>query len=239
MRSAVVVDEARADELDELVAVCLEARAESATGIQVCSPDARAVAVQLGVLLSVPGGAALVARLDGRVVGFALLRLVGPSPFLEERVLYLEALYVAAGARRRGVGHALLAATAQRAAEAHATDVLAVPIPGARGVQRFLARIGFAPAASHRMVSTTTLLRRLAAEAHPASGRVGGRQPRGLEELIARRRRTRAEGASGPIDLRAVQRRTQETAGTGETAAPVPAARERRDDARVDGRLAG
>src|SRR5690606_37465881 len=104
--------------------------------------------------------------------------------------------------RRRGVGHALLTAAAQTAVEAGAEEVYSVPIPGSRAVQRFLARMGFAPAAAHRVVSTSQLLRKLGAEST-----VGRRGPRGLEDLIARRRKARIETQSGPVDLRELRGR--------------------------------
>jgi GNAT superfamily N-acetyltransferase len=204
VRVAVEVRAVRPDELFALAEVCAVGRNEHFSGAQLCASSAETIKDQLGVLLSVPGGHVLVASVDGAIVGLVLARLVGPNGFLDKRVLYMETLYVLPEARRRGVGHALIAGAAQLAADEGAVDVYAVPIPGARGVQRFLARIGFAPAASHRYVSTAVLQRRLLAEASPT----GRRRPQGhvgLEELIARRRRSRSEGRTGPVDLRAVQ----------------------------------
>ena len=40
----------------------------------------------------------------------------------------------------------MLQAAAELAEEAGADDVYAAPLPGSRGMQRFLARLGFAPA---------------------------------------------------------------------------------------------
>ncbi|PJI85459.1 GNAT family N-acetyltransferase [Luteimicrobium subarcticum] len=188
MRVDVEVRAARPDEVPELAALCVLARSEASTGAQVCSGERETVAGQLGVLLSVPGGFGLVAVSHGVVVGLVLGRTLGPTAFLERRVVYLEALYVRPDARRHGVGHALLAGVADRAVTDGAAEVYAMPAPGARGTQRFLARLGFAPAATHRVVTTTTLQRRLAVEHHPSRRRAHT----GLEELIARRRRSRA-----------------------------------------------
>ncbi len=106
------------------------------------------------------------------------------------------------------MGHALLSATAELAASSGATHVYSVPIPGSRGVQRFLARLGFGPVAGHRVVSTAVLQRRLAADLTPAR-----RGTRSLEDLIARRRRARTETMSGPVDLREFQAEYNRRAG--------------------------
>lgn len=191
-------------DLDGLVALCLAARAESTVGAQLCSPDGERLRDQLGTLLAAPGAQALVGLLEGEVTGLLLGRVVGPGPFTDDVSLHVEALYVAAGVRRRGLGHALLTGALGVAEEADATQVYAVHLPGARGVQRFFARLGFAPAAAHRVVATQTLQRRLAGGAVGAgSGRRGA--ARGLEDLIARRRRVRTETQTGPVDLRGVE----------------------------------
>jgi GNAT superfamily N-acetyltransferase len=201
VRPGVQVRAAIPDDLDGLVDLCLEARAEAAVGAQLCSNDPERLRHQLGTLLTVSGGHALVGLLDGELAGLLVGRVVGPSPFTEEVSVHVEALYVRGRARRRGLGHALLAGAASIAEQAGAGHVYAVPLPGSRGVQRFLARLGFAPAAAHRVVSTEVLQRRLATD--PALGGVGRRAGgRGLEDLIARRRQVRA--MSGPVDLRGV-----------------------------------
>ncbi len=188
MRSCVVVRPAGPDDVDVLVALCLEARAESSVGPQLCSGDADRLRHQVAILLAEPASRALVATLDGELGGLMLARAVGPTIFTDEVSLTIEAVYVGEAYRRRGLGHALLAAAVEEAQRSGATDVVAAPLPGARGMQRFLARLGFAPAAAHRVVSTSALQRRLAGE--------GSGQPRGgLEDLIARRRRSRAANA--------------------------------------------
>ncbi|MDM7831067.1 GNAT family N-acetyltransferase [Cellulomonas edaphi] len=190
MRPGVHVSAARPEDLDSLVELCLAARAESAVGAQLCTDDAERLRDQLGALLAVPGGLALMGTVDGVPAGMLLARLVGPSLFTDVVSLNLEAVYVVPDARRRGLGHMLLSAATQQADEAGAADVYATPLPGSRGMQRFLARLGFAPAAAHRVVATSALQRRLAHEGAPAAA---GRRPspRGLEDLIARRRQAR------------------------------------------------
>jgi GNAT superfamily N-acetyltransferase len=212
VRPGVLVREAVPADLDELVQLCLEAREESAVGAQLCSNDADRLRHQIGTLLTAPGGRALVAVLEDKLAGLLLTRVVGPSPFTAEVSVHVEALYVRSGHRRRGLGHALLSGALTIAEEVGADQVFAVPLPGSRGVQRFLARLGFAPAAAHRVVSTEVLQRRLVSD--PArSGRRGGR---GLEDLIARRRQVRA--LSGEVDLRDLPARLAAADGPGQPA---------------------
>ena len=202
VRVSIDVRHAVAGDLLDVAGLCLTAREESSTPTQLCSPDVERVRNQLGVLLSVPGGRVLVARHDGVAVGLLLGRIVEANIYHDDPVLYIEALFVDQGFRRRGAGHALLAAAAEIALEVGAEEVYSVPLPGSRGVQRFLLRLGFAPAAAHRVVQTATLVRRL--ESDPVSARRGSR---GLEDLIARRRKARIETHSGPVDLRELQAR--------------------------------
>ncbi|VTR75494.1 GNAT family N-acetyltransferase [Cellulomonas hominis] len=189
MRTPVAVRPALPEDLDALVDLSLAARAESLVGSQLCTDDADRLRHQIGALVGEPGACGLVGMLDGEVCGLVLARIIGPSLFTDEVSVSIEAVYVAEGARRRGVGHALLGGVLEEAQRVGATDVLAVPLPGARGMLRFLARLGFAPAAAHRVVSTEALQRRLVADA-PSPARRAGRV--GLDDLIARRRRARA-----------------------------------------------
>lgn len=200
MRMPVAVRPARPEDLDVLVALSLAARAESLVGSQLCTDDGDRLRHQIGALVAEPGACGLVGLLDDEVCGLVLARLVGPSLFTDEVTLSVEAVYVAEGARRRGVGHALLGGVLEEAQRVGATDVLAVPLPGARGMLRFLARLGFAPAAAHRVVATDVLQRRLEADT-AATGRRAGRV--GLDDLIARRRRARAGRAVGGVSAAA------------------------------------
>ena len=193
MRPGVCTRPATPDDLDGLVALCLEARSELQVGSQLCTDDPQRLRDQLVLLTTSPGGTILAGTLDDEVAGLMLARVVGPGPFSDVVALSLEALYVRGDARRRGLGHALLVAAAALAEEVGATEVYASPLPGARGMHRFLARIGFAPAAAHRVVTTSALQRRLAQDPSAVLGAVMGRQPRQrLEDLIARRRQARA-----------------------------------------------
>lgn len=185
MRSAAVVRPARPQDVDQVIDLCLAARAENLLGSQLCTDDPERLRHQVGALVAEPGAVALVGELDDQVHGLILARVTGPSVFTDEVSVAIEAVYVAETARRRGIGHALLAGIAERAEQVGAVEVYAVPLPGARGVLRFLSRLGFAPAAAHRVVSVETLQRRL-------SGEQTGPRTRGIDDLVARRRAARA-----------------------------------------------
>ncbi|WP_421741577.1 GNAT family N-acetyltransferase [Cellulomonas sp.] len=169
-------------------------------GSQLCTDDADRLRDQLGALLAVPGGRVLLALLDDDPAGLLLARVVGPGPFTDVVSLDIEAVYVLPAARRRGLGHALLVGATTVAEEAGATELYSSPLPGSRGMQRFLARLGFAPAASHRVVTAAALQRKLAHDqGHVgAAGAARRSGPRGLEDLIARRRQARA--ARQPVE---------------------------------------
>lgn len=192
MRPGVLTRTAQVEDVADLVGLCLEARAELMVGAQLCTDDPSRLRDQLLALLNSPGGVIMIATLDEHLDGLLLARIVGPGPFTDAVALTLESLYVRPSARRRGLGHALLMSAVELAEQAGATEVFASPLPGARGMHRFLAQVGFAPAAAHRVVTTAALARRLAADPVRPGG--ASRRPSrlGLEDLIARRRQARA-----------------------------------------------
>lgn len=199
VRSTVIVRRGEPGDVHRVVEMCLEARAESVMGVQLCAADEATVTRHLAMLVATPGASLWVADNAGQTAGFLVTRAVTSDLVALEPALYIEALYVSRSARRAGVGRALMAQAAELAQQIGATDVLSLPLPGARGTQRFLARLGFAPAASHRAVSVATLQRSLAIDS--ARGRRSA-VPKGLDELIARRKRSREGLGSGPMDLR-------------------------------------
>jgi GNAT superfamily N-acetyltransferase len=76
-------------------------------------------------------------------------------------VLHVTHLLVMPGARRRGVGRALLGAAVQLADDCGVDRVLTTAAAGSREGNRYLARIGFAPLVVHRIATTATLRRSL------------------------------------------------------------------------------
>jgi len=210
MRAAVEVRPAEQDDMVAVAHLAERAVEESPSAVQGSPADASRLLEHLSVLLGA-GGQVLVATHEDQVVGFAVLRVIDPLLFATTTSLYVDAVFVSPAARRRGVGHALVAAAAAVAGERGAENVYCAPAPGARGMHRFLARLGFAPTSGHRVVATATLLRRLAQEnprSSRAAVRVGRREATraAIEDLVARRRRARAAGLpTGPVDLRAFQ----------------------------------
>lgn len=209
MRAAVEVRPVEQDDMVDVARLAERAVEESPSAVQGTPSDASRLLEHLSVLLGA-GGQVLVASHEGEICGFAVLRVIDPLLFATTTSLYVDAVFVSPSARRRGVGHALLAAAAAVAGERGAENVYCAPAPGARGMHRFLARLGFAPTSGHRVVATATLQRRLVQEnprtARPA--RVGRREATraAIEDLVARRRRARAAGLpTGPVDLRAFQ----------------------------------
>lgn len=190
MRAAIDVCAVRPEDRDGVIELCLRARGETWTASQVCSGDAQTVARHLGALAASPGAVVLVARAEDGLVGFLLGRLLGPSLFTDEVNLSVEVVYVDGEHRRRGVGHALMLAAVEFALANGAENVYAASIPGARGVQRFFVRLGFTPAASHRVIPVVTLHRRLTAEGARRSG------SRRRDDVIARRRQSRGASAA-------------------------------------------
>jgi GNAT superfamily N-acetyltransferase len=172
------------------------ARDEAGTGSALCTDDTQRLRQQLATALMLPGAIILVAVHDGVVDGLLLGRLVGPSLFADVVAIDLEALFVVRDSRRRGVGHALLAALVTVAEQHGATEIYSSPLPGARGVQRFLARLGFQPAAAHRVVTISALQRRLCND--PGLAATGA--VRRVSRLIALRRRSRGP-ATGEVPV--------------------------------------
>ena len=194
MRSAVTVRAVEPEDLDALVHLVLEARNESSVAGQVSSADPGVLRRQVGALTAVPGGIVLVATGESGPVGLLLGRMVEPNLFVPDTNLHIEAVYVAPHHRRRGVGRALMTEVAALATACGAEHVFASPIPGARGMQRFLVQLGFAPAGGHRFATPAALQRRLAGE------QAARRGPRTLEHHIARRRRQpRPEPSPEPV----------------------------------------
>ena len=134
----------------------------------------------------------VVALADDEVAGMAVLRQLRPDPLSVHQVVQVSHVVVASGKRRRGVGHALLAAAADFADERQVEHVAAGIYPSLRDVSRFYARLGFAPVMVHRVAPVNVLRRRLGGLAAAPSISAGP----GVEAALGRvddlvRRRTR------------------------------------------------
>ncbi|MDO8144970.1 MULTISPECIES: GNAT family N-acetyltransferase [unclassified Isoptericola] len=228
MRRAIEVRSADEDDLWVVAEMAATHGPETPNG---AGADPRRAREHLSVFVSA-GGEVLVAHSERGVVGFLLARPLAPQLYATSPSLYIDAILVDPGARRQGVGRALLSAALRRATDDGAEYVYCAPAPGAREVQRFLARVGFAPAAGHRVVSVAALARWLgqepAAGPTPALRRDGARTRRdatraAIEDLVARRRRAREAGLpTGPLDLSAVQEhRSTAPSGPGGAVGPT------------------
>lgn len=136
----------------------------------------------------------IVATADDQVAGMAVLREVRPDPLSVHRVVQVSHVVVASGKRRRGVGHALMAAASDFAEERQIEHVAAGVYPSLRDVSRFYARLGFAPVMVHRVAPVAVLRRRLggltANPAMPTSAIADATLGR-VDDLVRRRTRLR------------------------------------------------
>jgi GNAT superfamily N-acetyltransferase len=136
----------------------------------------------------------VVAIADDQVAGMTVLRDVRPDPLSMHRVAQVSHVVVAAGKRRRGVGHALLAAAADFADERQIEHVSAGVYPSLRDVSRFYARLGFAPVMVHRVAPVAMLRRRLgglAASPAISTSAVADAAMSRVDDLVRRRTRLR------------------------------------------------
>lgn len=208
MRHGPIARLGQPEDFPRVVELLRQARADSPLGPQLCSPDSDTLGEQLAVWCSMPGASLLVAVIGEEVVGVALTQHVGVHLFSDVEFLQLEALFVDAPYRRRGVGRVLMSLAAQVAAEGGATHVVTMPLTGSRSEQRFLSGLGFQPAATRRIAELPVLQRRLELLATP-------RRSKGIDELIARRRRSRGLPPTPPIGIAvgSTYRTTDEHAG--------------------------
>ena len=164
------------------------ARAERAVN-PVTTPD---IAERLARAIRGDECRVVVAFADNTPVGMAVFRSIQPDPLSDSRVLQMSHLVVRDAVRRRGVGHALIAAGADIAQELGIEHVGVGVYPSLRDASRFYARLGFAQLTVQRVAPVTALRRRLAAD-----------QPARLDEGIRRRARIRR-----PVPAQRVVRRT-------------------------------
>lgn len=216
-RPLVDVRRANPSDTEELLLLWAQAREESGginRALLVTSPDQ--LRPRLCAALGGDDVQVLLARWDGRAVGYAVVRAASLLPIVEDHTLHVEHLFVMPALRRHGVARQLLAAVASVAERHGAEQVVISAPPSARETHRFLARLGFTPVVVRRVVSTALLRRRLVGEGRRSA----------LEDLLSRRRSLRArstrerqpEAELEPVRGRARERR------------PVPAGSGREQD---------
>jgi len=181
-RTPVVTRIAVTDDVPVLYALWQElsevgARAEKAVN-PVVTPD---ISERLADAIQRPDCRVVLAFVDDEPAGMAMFQAVQPDPLSDSTVLRMIHVVVGAAYRRRGVGHALVAAAADIADELGIEHVSVGVYPSLREASRFYARLGFAQVMVQRVVPTTMLRRRLCADL----------TTRRVDDLVRRRNRMR------------------------------------------------
>jgi GNAT superfamily N-acetyltransferase len=187
VRMLAEVRRAGPDDLDDVLALWSEGRAERAGQGRPVS-TAEQLGPRLGAALATAQIEILLARRDGRPVGFIVLHETPPTFVTDQTAICIDHLYVSPAARRHGVARAMLGHVAGRAERTGAEQIVSSVIPWARETHRFFARLGFSPVTVRRSVTPSVLRRRL----------TGDRQRGGLEDLLSRRRSLRARAGRRP-----------------------------------------
>lgn len=125
-------------------------------------------------------------------VGVLVLRRGELLPLSGSEAAHVEQLWVQPEHRRRGIARALLKAATAHAQQSGLDEVTCTVPPTDREAQRFLARLGFAPLVTRRVVSVSALRRRLGC-IEPTGVRRSG-----LEQLLERRRREHRRPVADP-----------------------------------------
>lgn len=181
-RTHVMVRDAVPDDLPDLVGLWQELLPTSARVERGPGQSAEAAVLErLREVTQSPDRRLVVATVAGEVAGMAVLTFGGVLPLIDQNAVHVHYLHVRDGLRRRGVGHALLAAAASWAEDRGAEQVITALPANAREANRFFARLGFSQTVVRRVTSTAALRRRLAADPLQASA----------EEVAARRRALR------------------------------------------------
>ncbi|WP_226346152.1 GNAT family N-acetyltransferase [Agilicoccus flavus] len=125
----------------------------------------------------------------GEIRGFAWVAVRPLSTLLDSPGVTIEDMYVDPDRRRHGTAKALLVAAGTLSQRNGGDQIACVAPTHARTLNRVLARLGFVPAATSRVASSSALLRRLR----------GGSSPR--DAVLLRRRTHRARLAAEGVAL--------------------------------------
>jgi len=187
-RRSVDVRRATAADVEHLLGLAVRARTDEGFDRPSAHPDDDTRREHLLAALDRRGTEVHLALADDDAVGALVLRVADLMVLTGGTTVHIEQLYVCPTWRHRGVARQLLAA-AVAAGERHgAEDVACVLPPGGRDLQRFFARLGFAPLVTLRAVPVSRLRARL------AGPHVDGRRRIALDQLVARRRRQLERG---------------------------------------------
>ena len=183
-RTSVDVRSAGPRDVELLLTLSAAAWAERCQGVDgIPAAQQPGQRTRLSEALSRPEVEVLLAEVGREPVGVLVLRRGELLPLCGSDAVHVEQLFVQAQWRRRGAARALLTAAATLGEQA-GVEELACAVPAAnRNAHRFLARLGFAPLVTQRVVPVNVLLRRLTGH-NPTA-----RRRSGLEQMLARRRR--------------------------------------------------
>lgn len=140
----------------------------------------------------------VVVEYDGELAGAVLLRLATVSPVNLEPCVQAIQPRVFAHLRRHGVGRALMDAAVSFAEENGVLHVATAVPAASRDANRFMARLGLAPAATFRLGSVPVVRSRIPGPCPAAVGRAGRSVPR---VLAARRSLRRVRAADQELAL--------------------------------------
>jgi GNAT superfamily N-acetyltransferase len=150
------------DDLPILLALWDELRQAGGRAERALNPISSGdVQTRLVELLNDPRGRVVLACCNDLPAGMAIMRIARPDPLSENELVYIPHLVVSRACRHQGVGHALVAAATEYATALHVDHVAVGVYPTQRETNRFYARLGFAPAAVHRIAPVSALRRQL------------------------------------------------------------------------------
>ena len=162
-RSHITVRAADESDLSDLVLLWAELKRCGALNARLAAlTDDRKIAEKVRRLLSRPSGRILLASVDGKPVGMAMLTTVPLGALNETLCVQVEYTVVAEAFRRRGVGRALMCSAAGYAEEIGAEQITVSVSPLSREANRFYAQLGLTPLAVRRVAPAAALRRRLA-----------------------------------------------------------------------------
>jgi GNAT superfamily N-acetyltransferase len=131
------------------------------TGRTVSPPASVDLPARLLKVIADPTFLIVLACADDKPAGLAVMQVATPDPLSDHQHIHLSHLVVSRTYRRRGVGHALIAAAADFATIRGVDRLTVGVLPSLRESNRFFARLGFAPAATYRIAQVAGLRRRL------------------------------------------------------------------------------
>jgi GNAT superfamily N-acetyltransferase len=163
-RSSVAVREATLDDASDLLAMWQDLRdLANPHDRSVPQPSEEGLLTRLAEARDNPDVRVLVAVIDDRLVGMAVVTHQPFASMFDCRAVQVNALHVRAGFRRRGAGRALISGAVAFAEERGADQIVTSVYPHLRETNRFYARLGFGPVLVRRSTSVASLRRKLAA----------------------------------------------------------------------------